>query len=120
MATFDCFYIALCLFRRRTGMKIVVLGPKGNLGQEIVAADERHGHEVVGLEVSALETMNPGVVSDSLASLSPEAIINATAYNGVDEAEKKENQVLAWRLNAEIPTLLAKAALSLDVPLVHY
>ena len=45
------------------------------------------------------------------------AIVNAAAYTAVDRAETEPQ--LAWRVNAEGPATLARAARSLDVPLVH-
>ena len=47
----------------------------------------------------------------------PSAIINAAAFTAVDLAESQQN--LAWRLNAEAPAAAARAAVALDVPLVH-
>src|SRR5690606_1943891 len=45
------------------------------------------------------------------------AIVNAAAYTAVDRAETERD--LAWRINAEAPAELARAAERLSVPLVH-
>jgi dTDP-4-dehydrorhamnose reductase len=47
----------------------------------------------------------------------PSAIVIAAAYTAVDKAESEPE--LAWRVNAEAPAEIARAAAALDVPLVH-
>lgn len=45
------------------------------------------------------------------------AIVIAAAYTAVDKAESEPE--LAWRVNAEAPAAIARAAAALDVPLIH-
>ncbi|WEV78229.1 bifunctional dTDP-4-dehydrorhamnose 3,5-epimerase family protein/NAD(P)-dependent oxidoreductase [Janibacter cremeus] len=47
-------------------------------------------------------------------------VINAAAMTAVDAAESDEGRRLAWRLNAELPTQLARRAASERFTLVHY
>jgi dTDP-4-dehydrorhamnose reductase len=54
-----------------------------------------------------------------IAHHQPLAIINAAAYTAVDMAEN-EGRDAAFRINAEAVGMLAEAAASLDIPLVHY
>lgn len=47
----------------------------------------------------------------------PDVVVNAAAYTAVDGAESEPDR--AWRLNAEAPAALARAASVLGVPLLH-
>lgn len=47
-------------------------------------------------------------------------VINAAAMTAVDAAETDEGRRLAWRLNAELPTQLARRARSEGFTLVHF
>jgi dTDP-4-dehydrorhamnose reductase len=48
------------------------------------------------------------------------AVINAVAYNNVDAAEDPANRPIAWKLNAEVPGELARAARDAGAAFVHY
>lgn len=56
-------------------------------------------------------------VDDWLDRYRPTAIINAAAYNAVEQAEKESD--LAYRLNAEVPARLAKWAASHGAYMIH-
>jgi dTDP-4-dehydrorhamnose 3,5-epimerase len=47
------------------------------------------------------------------------AVINASAYTNVDEAETAAGRILAWQTNADGVHLLAQKAGALNIPLVH-
>src|SRR5690606_19051931 len=57
------------------------------------------------------------VLAHKLAQATPDVIVNAAAYTAVDRAEGEPD--LAWRINAEAPAVLARAAEQWAVPLVH-
>jgi dTDP-4-dehydrorhamnose reductase len=48
------------------------------------------------------------------------AVINAVAYNNVDAAEDPANRPIGWKLNAEVPGELARAAREAGAAFVHY
>lgn len=52
-----------------------------------------------------------------IRELAPKTIINAAAYTAVDAAESEPD--LAWRLNAEAPAAMARAASAVDATLIH-
>ncbi len=56
-------------------------------------------------------------LEEKLVAAAPAAIVNAAAYTAVDRAETEPD--LAWRINAEAPAAMARAARRLDVPLIH-
>ncbi len=49
-----------------------------------------------------------------------DVVINAAAMTAVDDAETDEGRRLAWRLNAELPTQLARKAAREGAALVHF
>jgi dTDP-4-dehydrorhamnose reductase len=59
----------------------------------------------------------PEAVRDAIESSRPAIIVNAAAYTAVDRAESDSD--LAWRVNVEAPAAMARAARTLDVPLIH-
>jgi dTDP-4-dehydrorhamnose reductase len=59
----------------------------------------------------------PGSLRGKIEAARPGAIVIAAAYTAVDKAESEPE--LAWRVNAEAPAEIARAATTLDVPLVH-
>jgi dTDP-4-dehydrorhamnose reductase len=59
----------------------------------------------------------PGKLQALIEAFAPTAIVNAAAHTAVDKAESERD--LAWRVNAEAPAAMARAAASGDVPLVH-
>lgn len=60
---------------------------------------------------------DPGSLRARIEASAPSAIVIAAAYTAVDKAESEPE--LAWRINAEAPAEIARAAAALDVPLVH-
>lgn len=94
-------------------MNTLVIGGNGQLG--------RHLREVLpGAEFwdrSVVDLSDLPQLRVKLDAAYPDAIINAAAYTAVDKAESEGG--LAWRINAEVPALLARAAHRLAVPLVH-
>jgi dTDP-4-dehydrorhamnose reductase len=59
----------------------------------------------------------PSALRLKIESARPTAIVIAAAYTAVDKAESEPE--LAWRVNAEAPAEIARAAAALDVPLIH-
>jgi dTDP-4-dehydrorhamnose reductase len=59
----------------------------------------------------------PTALRAKVEAARPTAIVIAAAYTAVDKAESEPE--LAWRVNAEAPAEIARAAAALDVPLVH-
>ncbi|UZG44637.1 dTDP-4-dehydrorhamnose reductase [Caldimonas thermodepolymerans] len=105
-------------------MKLLLLGPHGQLGWELrralaplgeVIALDRRGDPVRGW---CGDLMQPVALARTVEALRPDAIVNAAAYTDVDRAEREPG--LAMRCNAEAPAALARAAAQLGAWLLHY
>lgn len=102
-------------------MKILLLGPEGQVGWELqrslavlgeVVAVNRHSTALCG------DLAHPEAVAQTVRSLRPDVIVNAAAHTAVDRAESEPE--LARLLNATTPGVLAQEAKTLGALLVHY
>ena len=102
--------------------KVLILGSKGMLGQELVrvfGADERY--KVSAWDREEIDATNIRELSSKIGELQPEIIFNAIAYNAVDLCETSgEELAMAERLNVVLPGDLVTIAKGIDATLVHY
>ena len=98
--------------------KIVVLGNAGQLGVELVSQLAARGYEVAGWDKAELDITDAGATERLLASVDPEVVINAAAYNQVDVAEREP--LAAFHVNALAVRNVALACRQLDARLVHF
>ncbi|MCU0680279.1 MAG: NAD(P)-dependent oxidoreductase [Planctomycetes bacterium] len=100
-------------------MKILILGAKGNLGQQLIKTFS--GYSVLAWdreEINVLETMS---LFAKLSEEKPHVIINTVAYNAVDRCEDDPGEYeLALRLNRDVPAALAQWCFGNEATLVHY
>lgn len=96
-------------------MKVLVTGAGGQLGRALGPA--LAGHDVVALEHAALDVADLAAVRAAVAAHRPAAIVNAAAYNLVDQAESEP--LAAHRANAEGPRNLAVAAAERGAAILH-
>lgn len=94
-------------------MQTLVIGGNGQLGRHL--REELQGAQF--WDRSVIDLSDARLLEEKLAGVRPSAIINAAAYTAVDKAESEE--ALAWRINAEVPAVLAVAAQRLEIPLLH-
>jgi dTDP-4-dehydrorhamnose reductase len=85
-------------------MRVLVLG-SGQLG---TALAQIGGPEVQLLDRAALDLTQLEAIEPAIRRYGPEVVINAAAYNAVDEAEARPN--LAFAVNAIAPGWIARAA----------
>lgn len=97
-------------------MKILILGYKGNLGNQLmrVYADLNP----VGWDREELDVTDEQLVWDRIMELKPNVVYNCTAYNAVDKAE--EDRIVAEDINGYAPGYIAKACKAVGAILVHY
>jgi dTDP-4-dehydrorhamnose reductase len=96
----------------------LVVGANGMLGRDLMEVIAGVGHEVVGMDLPEIDITSPESVSAAMASVRPDAVVNAAAYTAVDAAEEHEDVALV--VNGEGPRLLAAAiARHPGVRLVH-
>lgn len=102
--------------------KVLVLGAKGMLGQELVRVFGADGkYEVIGWDREEIDVTNLEELAIRSKELAPEIILNAVAYNAVDLCETNEEQYAKARLlNTVVPEFLAQIAKKLGSRLVHY
>jgi dTDP-4-dehydrorhamnose reductase len=98
-------------------MRVVITGGGGTLGRELTGAARARGWDPVTLGHQELDIAELRLVEDRLASLRPEAVINAAAYTAVDRAESEPEAAL--RANRDGPRVLARVCHSFGVPLVQ-
>ena len=104
-------------------MKVLLLGPDGQVGWElqrslaplgeVVALGRRQA--AAGLHADFAE---PAGLAATVDAVAPDVIVNAAAHTAVDRAEAEAD--LAERINAAAPAVLAQAAARRGAWLVHY
>lgn len=102
--------------------KVLILGSKGMLGQELVHVfEEDKKYEVIAWDREEINVMNFEELRNRVNDIWPDVIFNAIAYNAVDACEDSEEEYQkAKKLNGVYPGELAKIAKGLDAVLVHY
>jgi dTDP-4-dehydrorhamnose reductase len=99
--------------------KVIVIGSKGMLGQEIVrvfSADPMWN--VVGWDTDNLDITNSQQVAVRLPAAEPLLVINCAAYNNVDGAETEPDR--AFLINGTAVQYLAEACNEINATLVHF
>lgn len=102
--------------------KILILGCKGMLGQELVRVFEDDArYDVSAWDREDVDVTDFDALKEKIGALWPDIIYNAVAYNAVDACEEDEEEFYkAQQLNGTYPGELAKIAKNLDAILVHY
>jgi dTDP-4-dehydrorhamnose reductase len=98
--------------------KAVVFGSGGQLGVELLGDLRERGYEVTGFERAHLDITDPAKVEQAIASIDPQFVYNAAAYNQVDVAETEP--AAAYSVNALAVRNLALACRQVDAKLVHF
>jgi dTDP-4-dehydrorhamnose reductase len=95
----------------------LVVGAGGQLGE---AMTDQLGarHEVVAVTRSTLDVTDASAVRAFVLAVSPDVIVNCSAYTNVDGAETQSLE--AFQVNAMAVRALARAAADADATLVHY
>lgn len=99
---------------------VVIFGSEGMLGSALV---KQFGgtYTVIGLDRKDIDILDSAAVKEKLQTLKPLLVINATAYNNVDEAEHNSDAFeLARKMNGEVVGVLATLTKELGIPLVHF
>jgi dTDP-4-dehydrorhamnose reductase len=96
-------------------VRILLTGAGGQLGLALRAAPT--SHEIVPLPHWRLDIADAVAVRSALETHLPDIVINAAAYNLVDQAETDHEA--AYRVNCRGPRHLAMATAELGIPIVH-
>jgi dTDP-4-dehydrorhamnose reductase len=102
--------------------KVLIIGAKGMLGQELVSLFKGDSdYSVTAWDFDKIDITDEAAAKEKINKLAPELILNCAAYNAVDLCEKdKAEFAKAKALNGKAPGYLAKIAKKLDATLVHY
>jgi dTDP-4-dehydrorhamnose reductase len=98
-------------------MKILVLGCKGQLGRCLKDQLESSDHEVIYTSRKQIDISNFEATTNKILELSPDLIINATAYTAVDRAE--DDQKTANLINNLAVKNIADICDELECWLIH-
>ena len=102
-------------------MKILLFGANGQVGWELqrslsplgeLIALDRHSTELCG------DLANLAGITNTIANIRPDVVVNAAAYTAVDKAEADIQT--AQLINATAPGAMAQAASAVGAWLVHY
>lgn len=98
-------------------MKVLVTGAAGQLGRAMQARLETE-HTLTAWAREDLDLSRHQQVRDRIVKLAPEAIVNCSGYNNVDQAQ--QDQETALNINAFAVCSMARAAAELDAVFFHY
>jgi dTDP-4-dehydrorhamnose reductase len=96
-------------------MNIALLGANGQLGHDLIPA--LHEHRIHPLTRKEIDVTDSARTRELLFALSPDVILNTTAYHRVDDCETKPD--LAYGVNALAVLNLIRIANDLNTVLVH-
>ncbi|KAB2951577.1 dTDP-4-dehydrorhamnose reductase [Heliorestis acidaminivorans] len=97
--------------------RILLIGKKGQLGSQLEPLLAPLG-DLIALERSQLDLSEPDTIREYMRLIRPDLVINAGAYTAVDKAE--EEPVLAQKVNALAPAILAEELKKTNGMLIHY
>lgn len=104
-------------------MKVLLLGGNGQVGRELRRSLPELGELIVatrsgeGAEAIAdFDRLDP--LAALIENLAPDVVVNAAAYTAVDKAETDAEA--AFRINAEAPSVIARACAASGALFVHY
>src|SRR4051812_32924895 len=95
-------------------MRVAVLGSAGQLGRDLVP---RLKGEVIPLTRADIDLTDQRAITERLADLRPDVLVNCAAYNFVDKAE--DEPAAAFAVNAVGVAGLGMVCSARDIKLVH-
>lgn len=102
--------------------RILIIGSRGNLGQELVKVfDASQNWEVFAYDRPEIDITSEKSLREKIEAVEPNVVINASGYNAVDKCETDEVEYeLAKKINGYGPGVLAKICKEKNIPIVHY
>jgi dTDP-4-dehydrorhamnose reductase len=101
-------------------MKILIFGGSGQVGRELQRCLAPLGGLLVPGQgdLPRIDLADHSALERIVSATAPDIIFNAAAYTAVDKAETERD--LAWKINAEAPGVIARAAQKIAAPIFHY
>jgi dTDP-4-dehydrorhamnose reductase len=94
-------------------VRALVFGRSGQVARELA----RLASEALFLGRAEADLTDPAACAEAVAKADAAVVINAAAYTAVDKAESEE--ALAYKINAEAPAAMARAAAARGLPFVQ-
>jgi len=104
--------------RDKSARPLLIAGATGRLGQAIGRLCDMRGLPYYMLSRSEMDITDPMMIEVALQQVRPWAVVNATGYTKVDDAERENAACRA--ANTEGPALLAKACAHYGVSLLTF
>ena len=100
-------------------MRVLLLGPNGQLGSDIRSVQEETGKpfDLVPLARNRLDVAATGEIGRVLESFDFDALVNCTSYHKTDEVE--DNATLAFAVNAHAVQAMSRACAAKRARLIH-
>jgi dTDP-4-dehydrorhamnose reductase len=98
-------------------MRLAITGAAGMLGQDLLAAANAAGHDVLGFSRADLDITDADSVAAALSRARPDAVVNSAAWTDVDGAEGDEAGAVA--VNAAGAGNVARAATAAGAWTIH-
>lgn len=98
-------------------MKLLILGSNGQVGHCLVEQAEARGIDYTATNSSQLDIIDYLKVRQTVESVEPSVVINATAYTNVEKAEDEPEK--AFQVNSDSVANLARICSQKNIPLVH-
>lgn len=107
-------------------MTVLIVGSGGQLGHELarlawdaeVVGATRSGRHEADVSCIPLDVSSTDAIAEAIARLRPRVVLNASAYTAVDRAESEPD--LAFRINGDAPTAMARACAAIAARFVHF
>jgi dTDP-4-dehydrorhamnose reductase len=97
-------------------MRVLVTGADGQLGKALAGVADG-GDEWLFSDVGGLDITDAAAVVAFFEKERPAVVVNCAAWTDVDGAEREREA--AFRVNADAPGILARAARGVDAALIH-
>jgi len=100
-------------------MRVVLLGPNGQLGHDIVRAHSEAGEpfELIPMARDQLDVATTEAIERVLSGLDFDALVNCTSYHKTDEVE--DNATQAFAINAHAVQSMAQVCAAKHARLIH-
>ncbi len=99
-------------------MKLLLLGARGQLGRDLLAAAQAAGHEALPRDHKELEIRDAASPEALIAALRPDAVVSTAAFHHVETCERRPEE--AFATNAFGVLNLARACQRHDAALMHF
>ena len=98
--------------------KIIILGAKGQLGNEFQELEKQFpSFTFFFYDVAEMDIVNKDLVEKGISEIKPDYVVNCAAYTAVDKAETDEE--LAYAINSEAVRNIAVACAVNGVKFIH-